>query len=444
MSPPASPTVSRSSPRKPVGKSPNGKGAVVPVVPQQAATVTPAQEMDDPNAPSAAVVSGVARDVLAALLEADPQERIAGNRNVWIIKPACMSRGRGIGCYNNIDDLLRHANIQTKMSSTANAAAGGLAASRRTELLALEDGPRRGSVADKWVVQRYIERPLIVHRRKFDLRQWVVVSSWNPLKVWFYDKCYVRFAAEDYDGETGDIGNIFAHLTNNCIARHSLDFAAKDVTGEGNMWHSEQLASWLETCPAGARLKQRREGVDSVWSDFVQPAMKDAVKRTVQCAQEHMLSAARFNSHQLYGYDFMLDEDLGVWLIEVNTSPQLCHSTSVTARLCPEMARDLVKLMVDAPAHEMRERKAVKGDDNGEKIADSSMFDECDTGSWRCIYADPIRIAWPRPGGARPGVPLYVDGKPLRRKHRFSAAKSSPPPPFDTSTTIADNKTATS
>ena len=181
-----------------------------------------------------------------------------------------------------------------------------------------------------------------------------------------------------------------------------------------------------------------------MWSDFVQPAMKDAVKRTVQCAQEHMLSAARFNSHQLYGYDFMLDEDLGVWLIEVNTSPQLCHSTSVTARLCPEMARDLVKLMVDAPAHEMRERKAVKGDDNGEKIADSSMFDECDTGWWRCIYADPIRIAWPRPGGARPGVPLYVDGKPLRRKHRFSAAKSSPPPPFDTSTTIADNKTATS
>ena len=192
-------------------------------------------EDDFVYAPSAAVVSGVARDVLAALLEADPQERIAGNRNVWIIKPACMSRGRGIGCYNNIDDLLRHANIQTKMSSTANAAAGGLAASRRTELLALEDGPRRGSVADKWVVQRYIERPLIVHRRKFDLRQWVVVSSWNPLKVWFYDKCYVRFAAEDYDGETGDIGNIFAHLTNNCIARHSLDFAAKDVTGEGNM-----------------------------------------------------------------------------------------------------------------------------------------------------------------------------------------------------------------
>ncbi len=34
-------------------------------------------------------------------------------------------------------------------------------------------------------VCRYVERPFLVSRRKFDIRQWVLISQWSPLTVWF-------------------------------------------------------------------------------------------------------------------------------------------------------------------------------------------------------------------------------------------------------------------
>lgn len=64
------------------------------------------------------------------------------------------------------------------------------------------------------LIQRYLEKPLVIHARKFDIRQWFLVTSFHPVEAWIFDGCYFRFSGENY---TLDSLDDFVHLTNHSI-----------------------------------------------------------------------------------------------------------------------------------------------------------------------------------------------------------------------------------
>lgn len=82
-------------------------------------------------------------------------------------------------------------------------------------------------------MQKYIESSLIVKCRKFDIRQWVLVTSWNPLEIWMYAEPYIRFPASDFDLDK--LGNRYSHLSNNSVAKNKK-LVKTEHEIEGNMW----------------------------------------------------------------------------------------------------------------------------------------------------------------------------------------------------------------
>lgn len=68
--------------------------------------------------------------------------------------------------------------------------------------------------------------------------------------------------------------------------------------------------------------------------------MKQAIMAVILSAKDDM--EKREYSFELYGADFMITSDFQPWLIEVNSHPAMCPSTSVTARMCPEVIENVL------------------------------------------------------------------------------------------------------
>jgi D-alanine-D-alanine ligase-like ATP-grasp enzyme len=57
----------------------------------------------------------------------------------------------------------------------------------------------------------------------------------------------------------------------------------------------------------------------------IQKQMKNQIKLSMICAQDSVIN--RKNSGEIFGYDFCIDDELNVWLIEVNASPDFTFSS---------------------------------------------------------------------------------------------------------------------
>ena len=63
------------------------------------------------------------------------------------------------------------------------------------------------------VISHYIVDPLLINGLKFDLRIYVLVTCFDPLRIYVYNEGLTRFATDQY--KLSDcITNPFAHLTN--------------------------------------------------------------------------------------------------------------------------------------------------------------------------------------------------------------------------------------
>ncbi|KAM7354234.1 tubulin tyrosine ligase-like 4B isoform 2-T5 [Cochliomyia hominivorax] len=204
-------------------------------------------------------------------------------------------------------------------------------ASKQTKWIVKPPASARGtgiSIVNKWsqfpkdrplVVQKYIERPLLINDNKFDMRIYVVMTSINPLRIYMYKDGLARFASVKYSSELNNLDERCMHLTNYSINKFSENYSKnEDVNAcQGHKWTLQSLWSCLES--RGVNTKR-------LWA-----TLRNLVIRAIISGESGLNRTYRqnvnfrYNCFELFGFDVLLDENLIPWLLEINISPSL-HS----------------------------------------------------------------------------------------------------------------------
>ena len=231
------------------------------------------------------------------------------SQNVWIIKPGENSnRGQGISVCSSIDQI---------------------------KDIIKDTSPSKTNAIRTYIIQKYIEKPFLIHKRKFDFRCYALITSINGvIQGYFYSDGYLRTTSCEYNIK--DVSNNFIHLTNDAIQKHSEEYGKYE---DGNKLSYKDFQRYLDFyCP---------EKKVTFLADIL-PKIKNLAKDSIQAAYLKIDPNRRLHCMEILGYDFMLDSNLKPWLIEVNTNPCLELSSSYLSILIPNMVENALRIALDS------------------------------------------------------------------------------------------------
>ncbi|XP_071505283.1 tubulin--tyrosine ligase-like [Diadema antillarum] len=197
---------------------------------------------------------------------------------------------------------------------------GILISSECEELLAFVDRQTQAHI-----IQKYIEDPLLLPgRRKFDIRCWVLLD--HEYNIHLMEEGVLRTCAEPY--QSHDLTNLVCHLTNHCIQEaHSKDFGKYE---EGNEMFYPEFNRILE------------DHWQVNFRDKLLPQIEHIIRSCCLAVKEELSTEGlAYHSFQLFGFDFMVDSCLNMWLLEVNSAPACAE------KLLPDLIAGLMTYAIN-------------------------------------------------------------------------------------------------
>jgi tubulin polyglutamylase TTLL4 len=175
-----------------------------------------------------------------------------------------------------------------------------------------------------YVVEEYIRRPLLITGRKFDIRLYVLVTSVFPMVFYFHQNGLCLFATSPYD-EDGDLADLRMHITNYEINHHSENFVQCEGLNErieDSKWSLHFFWRYLES--QGIDASKVKADIEDVATSAVIAGMC-----AVRNDHERDIQRNRRCSFELLGIDLLVDQELKVWLLEINITPAMFGSSEL-------------------------------------------------------------------------------------------------------------------
>eukprot|EP00826_Nyctotherus_ovalis_P041800 TRINITY_DN4253_c0_g3_i4.p1 TRINITY_DN4253_c0_g3~~TRINITY_DN4253_c0_g3_i4.p1 ORF type:complete len:230 (+),score=53.12 TRINITY_DN4253_c0_g3_i4:475-1164(+) len=160
---------------------------------------------------------------------------------------------------------------------------------------------------------------------------WVLITG--EMDCYLFREGYIRTSSSPFVIDHKNVDDKFVHLTNNAVQQHSENYGCFE---DGNQLSFAHFNDYLG---------------GGIFEETMVPQMKQLVIRSLLSVRRKLNPRRSEAQFEIFGYDFMIDSDYHVWLIEVNTNPCLEESSSLLQTFMPRMINDAFKLTLDRVFH---------------------------------------------------------------------------------------------
>ena len=230
-----------------------------------------------------------------------PRSNYVG-KNTWLLKRTNLNRGRQIKIFSDLKSILNE----------------------------IEESKTR---YNHLIIQKYIEAPLLYNNRKFDIRIWVLftfISRNYNLEIYVFKEGHLKACSEPFNLNSEDL---YVHLTNYSVQKHNANFSKIEI---GNEISFKLFQDDLNKKNTGKNFKRD-----------IYPKILKIIAITANSCKNKINILNRNNCFEIFGYDFILDENYEPFLLEVNTNPGLEESSPLIKMLVPRMIDDAFRLTID-------------------------------------------------------------------------------------------------
>ena len=270
------------------------------------------------------------------------------DKNNWILKPTDMYQGKYIEISNTYDDIYKkclnmfkgvNSNLfkeimeieeENQKNENNNENINSISSNNnlKKRLSLKKSAISKMYCCSDIIIQKYLDNPLLYKKRKFDIRCFVLLDS--NLNLYYCKEGHLKGSSELYNVENT---NKFIHITNYSFQKKSSSFAKYEY---GNEISYESFKSFLE-----------EEGIPLENFDNMIEEMKFLIKLSFKSVSNKIYKIPDVLCFELFGYDFIIDNEFKPWILEINNNPGLGISSPVIKKIIPRMMDDAFRLTID-------------------------------------------------------------------------------------------------
>ena len=193
---------------------------------------------------------------------------------------------------------------------------------------------------DVYLLSKYISNPHLINKLKYDFRIYVLITGLAPLKLYLYREGMVRFATEAYTLDKNHLNELYRHLTNVYINQKNTNIYKKAVDADSDQGSKWSLQVYENYC--------KKNNIDY---QYIRKQMGDIAIKSVLSVLEQFLDKIKENGtkdrnhFKLLGFDYLLDENLKVHLLEINDRPSLLMGDINDRKLKPQLVADTLNIV---------------------------------------------------------------------------------------------------